>query len=164
VELATHKVGPLLENISEPDISSPLSQMDIDERLISDYHGTGLTVGPHPMAYRRNALTTMGIITAEQLKSSVNGTWAIVAGHVIVRQRPGTAKGVIFLTLEDETGNANVIVSPQFYDENRMVVVRERFVRISGTVQNQENVVHLMARSIAPLAISAATTPSHDFH
>lgn len=71
---------------------------------------------------------------------------------------------MIFLTLEDETGNANVIVSPQFYDENRMVVVRERFVRISGTVQNQENVVHLMARSIAPLASSTASTPSHDFH
>jgi error-prone DNA polymerase len=164
VELATHKVGPLLEGISEGHTTSPLSQMNIEERLVSDYHGTGLTVGPHPMAYRRSTLTAMGIVAAEQLKRSRNGTWATVAGHVIVRQRPGTAKGVIFLTLEDETGNANVIVSPQFYDENRMVVVRERFVRISGTVQNQENVVHLMARSIAPLAISAAATPSHDFH
>jgi DNA polymerase III alpha subunit len=77
------------------------------------------------MASRRNTLAAVGITAAEQLKRSRNGTWATVAGHVIVRQRPGTAKGVIFLSLEDETGNANVIVSPQFYDENRMVVVRD---------------------------------------
>jgi error-prone DNA polymerase len=164
VECATHRVGPLLEGISEARVSSPLSPMNIEERLVSDYHGTGLTVGPHPMAYRRDTLTAMGIIAAEQLKKSMDGAWVTVAGHVIVRQRPGTAKGMIFLTLEDETGNANVIVSPQFYDENRMVVVRERFVRISGKVQNQENVVHLMARSIAPLAVSAVTASSHDFH
>src|SRR5216684_6912736 len=116
------------------------------------------------MAYRREALKAMGIVSSYQLKNLRDGSAATVAGHVIVRQRPGTAKGVIFLTLEDETGNANVIVSPEFYDQNRMTVVRERFVRISGTVQNQENVVHLMARRIAPLAVSGASTPSHDFH
>jgi error-prone DNA polymerase len=73
-------------------------------------------------------------------------------------------KGFIFLTLEDETGNSNVVVFRDFYDRNRMTVVRERFVRISGIVQNRDGVVHLMARSIAPLAVSAAEISSHDFH
>jgi len=87
-----------------------------------------------------------------------------VAGCVITRQRPGTAKGIIFMTLEDETGTSRVIISPDFYDENRMVVLQERFVMVSGVVQNQDNVVHLKARKIQPMAISAAVTPSHDFH
>jgi error-prone DNA polymerase len=78
VECATHKVGPLLEGVSEAYTSSPLSQMNVEERLVSDYHGTGLTVGPHPMAYRRSTLTAMSIIAAEQLKKSKNGTWATV--------------------------------------------------------------------------------------
>jgi error-prone DNA polymerase len=164
VGLATHKVGPLFEGVYETEVSSPLARMNIEERLISDYHGTGMTVGPHPMAYRREALRTMGIVSSQQLKGLLDGSAATVAGHVIVRQRPGTAKGVIFLTLEDETGNSNVIVSPEFYDQNRMTVVRERFVRISGVVQNRDSVVHLMARSISPLAVSAAEISSHDFH
>jgi error-prone DNA polymerase len=106
----------------------------------------------------------LGIVSSEQLKRLRDGSSATVAGHVIVRQRPGTAKGVIFLTLEDETGNSNVIIFHDFYDQNRMTVVRERFVRISGVVQNRDGVVHLMARSIAPLAVSAAEISSHDFH
>jgi error-prone DNA polymerase len=85
----------------------------------------------------------------------------VTAGRV--RQRPGTAKGVIFLTLEDETENSNVIVFHDFYEQNRMTVVRERFVRISGIVQNRDGVVLLVARSIAPLAVSAAETSSRNF-
>lgn len=164
VGLATHKVGPLFEGVYETDGTSPLAPMNIEERLVSDYHGTGITVGPHPMAYRREALRAMGIVSSDQLKRLRDGSSATVAGHVIVRQRPGTAKGVIFLTLEDETGNSNVIVFHDFYDQNRMTVVRERFVRISGIVQKRDGVVHLMARSIAPLTVSAAEISSHDFH
>lgn len=68
------------------------------------------------------------------------------------------------MTLEDETGTSRVIISPDFYDQNRMVVLKERFVLVSGIVQNQDNIVHLKARHIQPLTISAATVPSHDFH
>jgi error-prone DNA polymerase len=164
VGLATHKVGPLFEGIYETEGASPLAPMSIEERLVSDYHGTGMTVGPHPMAYRREALRTMGVVSSDQLKRLRDGSSATVAGHVIVRQRPGTAKGVIFLTLEDETGNSNVIAFHDFYEQNRITVVRERFVRISGVVQNRDGVVHLMARSIHPLAVSAAEISSHDFH
>jgi len=164
VEKAVRKGGPLLDGITELDSASPLRRMDVEERLVADYHGTGLTTGYHPMAYRRNILREMGVKSAVELRNLPHGKEATVAGCVITRQRPGTAKGIIFMTLEDETGTSRVIISPDFYNKNRMAVLNERFVLVSGLVQNQDNVVHLRARSIQPLAISAATTPSHDFH
>ncbi len=164
VEKAVRKNGPLLEGIVEADSTSPLRRMDIEERLVADYHGIGLTTGPHPMAYRREVLRARGVKSALELRDIPHGKEATVAGCVITRQRPGTAKGIIFMTLEDETGTSRVIISPDFYDKNRMAVLNERFVLVSGLVQNQDDVVHLKARSIKPLAISAATTPSHDFH
>jgi error-prone DNA polymerase len=138
--------------------------MKVEERLVADYHGTGLTTGHHPMAYRRGILRARGVKSAIELRSLPHGQPATTAGCVITRQRPGTAKGIIFMTLEDETGTSRVIISPDFYDQNRMVVLNERFVLVSGIVQNQDNVVHLKARSIQPLSISSAPTPSHDFH
>ena len=164
VERAVRKTGPLLEGIIELDEASPLRPMNVEERLIADYHGTGLTTGHHPMAYRRDVLRTWGVKSAIELRHLAHGQEAATAGCVITRQRPGTAKGILFMTLEDETGTSRVIISPEFYDQNRMVVLNERFVLVSGIVQNQDNVVHLKARSIQPLSISAAPTPSHDFH
>ena len=164
VEKAVRRSGPLLDGIVEMDSVSPLTRMDVEERLIADYHGTGLTTGHHPMAYRRESLRARGVKSAIELRNLPNGKETTVAGCVITRQRPGTAKGIIFMTLEDETGTSRVIISPDFYDKNRMAVLNERFVLVSGLVQNQDNVVHLKARSIESLAISAATTPSHDFH
>jgi error-prone DNA polymerase len=99
-----------------------------------------------------------------ELKNIPHGREATVAGCVITRQRPGTAKGLIFMTLEDETGTSRVIISPDFYDNNRMMVLNERFVLVSGIVQNQDSIVHLKARSISSLPVSRAATPSHDFH
>src|ERR1035438_3550055 len=164
VEKAVRKAGPLLEGAVELDTASPLRRMDVEERLVADYHGTGLTTGHHPMAYRREVLSARGIKSAMELKQLPHGKEATVAGCVITRQRPGTAKGIIFMTLEDETGTSRVIISPDFYDKNRMVVLNERFVQVSGVVQNQDNIVHLRARSIQPLSVSAAPAPSHDFH
>jgi error-prone DNA polymerase len=164
VEKAVRKAGPLLEGIVQMDSVSPLRQMDVEERLVADYHGTGMTTGHHPMAYRREALRARGVKSAIELKGLPHGKEATIAGCVITRQRPGTAKGIIFMTLEDETGTSRVIISPDFYDKNRMAVLKERFVLVSGVVQNQDNIVHLKARSIQRLAISAAAAPSHDFH
>ena len=164
VEKAVRKTGPLLEGIREMDSPSPLRRMDTEERLVADYYGTGFTTGHHPMAYRREVLRTRGVKSAGEIRNLPHGKEATVAGCVITRQRPGTAKGIIFMTLEDETGTARVIISPDFYDKNRMVVLNERFVQVSGVVQNQDNIVHIKARSIRPLAISAASTPSHNFH
>jgi error-prone DNA polymerase len=164
VEKAVRRSGPLLEGIVALDEASPLRRMDVEERLVADYHGTGLTTGHHPMAYRREVLRARGVKSAIELRALPHGKQATTAGCVITRQRPGTAKGLIFMTLEDETGTSRVIISPDFYDQNRMVVLNERFVLVSGIVQNQDNVVHLNARSIQPLSISAVPTPSHDFH
>ncbi len=116
------------------------------------------------MAYRRHALRERGIKSAIELKGLPHGQEASIAGCVITRQRPGTAKGIIFMTLEDETGTGRVIIMPDFYDQNRIAVLHERFVLVSGIVQNRDQVVHLKARTIGSLEISAAAIPSHDFH
>ena len=164
VEKAVKRSGPLLEGLVDLDSASPLRPMNVEERLVADYYGTGLTTGPHPMAYRRAQLRAQGVKSAMELKSLPHGKEATTAGSVITRQRPGTAKGIIFMTLEDETGTSRVIISPDFYDENRMAVLKEQFVMVRGIVQNQDDVVHLKARAIEPLAISLASIPSHDFH
>jgi error-prone DNA polymerase len=164
VEKAGKRVGKLLEGIIDQDAASPLAQMDTEERLVSDYHGTGLTTGPHPMFYRRAEMRNLNIKSAAELRAMKHGRTATVAGAVITRQRPGTASGLIFLTLEDETGYANVIVMPHVYEKYRQVVLEPRFVRVTGIVQNQDGIVHLRAEHVESLAISAAQTASHDFH
>jgi len=116
------------------------------------------------MAYRRERLRQMGIVSASELRELPHNKSAVAAGCVITRQRPGTAKGLIFLTLEDETGHANIVVMPDVYSADPMVVLHERFVQVKGRVQNQDGVVHLRAECISPLAVSAAATQSHDFH
>jgi error-prone DNA polymerase len=164
VEKASQRVGALLEGIIEKDTASPLAQMDTEERLVSDYHGTGLTTGPHPMFYRRAEMRRLNIKSAAELRAMPNGKRAIVAGAVITRQRPGTASGLIFITLEDETGYANVIVMPHIYEKYRQAVLEPRFVRVSGKIQNQDGIVHLKAEDIEPLMISGIQMASHDFH
>jgi len=164
VEKYGSRVPRMLEGIFERDAESPLKRMDIEERLMADFHGTGMTLGPHPMAYRRQQLKKMGVKSAEELKKMPHNISAVAAGAVITRQRPGTAKGLIFLTLEDETGHANVIVMPDVYTADPMVVLHERFISVRGRVQNQDGVVHLRAEKIMPLSVSAAEVASHDFH
>jgi error-prone DNA polymerase len=163
-QMVSRRAGPLLQGIDEADAPSPLKHLDVEERLVADFHGTGLTVGPHPMAYRRSELQRRGIKCASELKNLRQGTMAVTAGCVITRQRPGTAKGLIFMTLEDETGHSRVIIKPDFYEKNRRDVLQAKFVEVSGSIQNQDGVVHLVARSICPLAVSAAATSAHDFH
>ena len=164
VEKAAQRVGKLLEGVIEQDSVSPLKQMEVEERLVSDYHGTGLTTGPHPMFYRRAEMHRMNIKSAAEMRALPDGKRATVAGAVITRQRPGTASGLIFLTLEDETGYANVIVMPHVYEEYRQAVLEPKFIRVSGTVQNQDGIVHLKAEHVEALSVSAAPMASHDFH
>src|SRR5262249_13002599 len=109
---AVNLIGPLLENISEPDCKSPLEIMTDEERLVADFRGTGMTIGPHPMAYRRARMEKLGVRRAIDLRQLRSGRRVRIAGCVIARQRPGTAKGFVFLSLEDETGVANAIVTP----------------------------------------------------
>jgi error-prone DNA polymerase len=164
VERAVRYSGPLLEELPELDSQSPLHPMNHEERLVADYHGTGMTIGPHPMAYQRKQMNRLGVRRASELAHLRNGRSVSVAGCVIVRQRPGTAKGFVFLSMEDETGIANVIITPDMFQKNRLLLVREKFVLVEGILQNQDNVISIKARRILPLNVTQAETTSHDFH
>ena len=164
VERAVRGSGPLLEQQPEPDSPSPLQPMNHEERLVADFHGTGLTVGPHPMAYRREWLNAMGIRRASELRDIPSGKRLRIGGCVITRQRPGTAKGFVFVSLEDETGVANAIITPDLFHQNRLLLASERFLAIEGILQNQDNVISVKAERVQPLFVTKAETVSHDFH
>jgi error-prone DNA polymerase len=164
VERAVRASGPLLEQHPEPDSPSPLAPMNHEERLVADFHGTGLTVGPHPMAYRRAWLNAMGIRRASELRDLPSGKRLRIGGCVIVRQRPGTAKGFVFVSLEDETGVANAIITPDLFHQNRLLLASEKFLAIEGILQNQDNVISVKAERVLPLFVTNAETVSHDFH
>jgi len=167
VEQAGRPVGPLLSGIkenSEPTNPVPLRRMTNDERLAADYSGTGLTTGPHPMAYHRASLREEGIAAADDLEEYRNHQFVRIAGCVIARQRPGTAKGFVFLSLEDETGISNVIITPDVFERDRTIITQTRFLLIEGTLQNQDGVIHVKAQNIVPLNIASAEVKSHDFH
>jgi len=164
VERAVRGSGPLLEKLPEPDLPSPLKPMNHEERLVADFHGTGLTVGPHPMAYRRDWLNAMGIRRASELRDIPSGKRLRIGGCVITRQRPGTAKGFVFVSLEDETGVANAIITPDLFHQNRLLLASERFLAIEGILQNQDNVISVKAERVLPLFVTKAETVSHDFH
>ena len=164
VERAARHPGPLLEGIRESDESSPLAPMTHEQRLVADFRGTGLTVGRHPMSYRRAELQKRGIHPAIALPQLPNGKRVKTAGCVIARQRPGTAHGFVFLSLEDETGISNAIITPDLFERNRIVLVRERFLLVEGVLQNIDNVVSVKADRVCALDVTAANTTSHDFH
>jgi error-prone DNA polymerase len=164
VERAVRGSGPLLEKLPEPDSPSPLEPMNHEERLVADFHGTGLTVGPHPVAYRRAWLNAMGIRRASELRDLPSGKRLRIGGCVIVRQRPGTAKGFVFVSLEDETGVANAIITPDLFHQNRLLLASEKFLAIEGILQNQDNVISVKAERVMPLFVTKAETVSHDFH
>jgi len=168
VERAGKPEGPLLTHtgalLADAPGPSPLAPMSPEERLVADYAGTGLTTGRHPMSYRRAQLRRENVLSAQDLRRIPDGQWVRTAGCVIARQRPGTAKGFVFLSMEDETGIANIIVTPQMYERNQVTVTRARFLLVEGPLQNQDNVIHVKAERLTPLNDHAVEIHSHDFH
>jgi error-prone DNA polymerase len=122
-ELAIRPVTELLEPAAYTPESSPLAPMDPKERIQADFHNTGLSIGRHPMSFHRERMNELGVVSAAKLGKLANGRRVSIAGCVICRQRPGTAKGFVFLSLEDETGIANVIVEPDLFTSERAMVV-----------------------------------------
>ena len=143
--------------------ASPLKPMTVPERLLADYAGTSLTIGPHPMSLRRQDLALRGVLRASDLPTGRHGRRVRVAGAVITRQRPGTAKGFVFLTLEDETGIANIIVRPDLFSEQRATIVGEPYLLVEGTLQIQEGVTSVKAERLHSLGGNAPQLDSHDF-
>ena len=166
IEQVSRPVGPLLRHseAAPHNTPSPLVQMKTEERLVADYAGTGLTIDRHPMAFRRTELRAMGVSSATELQKLPNGCRVISAGSVIARQRPGTALGFIFLSMEDETGISNVVIHPQLYEQQRVLVTRGKFLKVYGKLQNQDGVVHVKADLVELLQVSAIEVRSHDFH
>ena len=166
-ERAGQSVGPLFDNVpdvNELQVGAPLRMMTTEERMVSDFDSTGLTLGPHPMAYHREDMNRLGVIPAAHLKLRQDGVYASIAGVVIARQRPGSAEGFIFISMEDETGVSNAIINPQLYERNRIAVTGGKFLRVDGTLQNQDGVINVRASAVHLLFLSDVDIRSHDFH
>jgi error-prone DNA polymerase len=145
------------------DHASPLQPMNAAERLRADYEGLRLTTGPHPMALLRPQFPHLW--RAVDLPRGREGQIITIGGNVICRQRPGTAKGFVFISLEDETGISNAIVTPQLFEELRLVITQEPFLQITGRLQTREKVLVVQARKVERLdAETLAGSSSYDFH
>jgi error-prone DNA polymerase len=148
---------------STQDACAPLARMTLPERVKADYETMNLTTGPHPMKLLREKLPN--IWRATDLVHAQQGSIIQIAGNAICRQRPGTAKGFVFISLEDETGVSNAIVDPDLFERFRLVITEEAFLLIEGKVQNSDGVVLIKARQIKPLVHeSLVGSESHDFH
>ena len=147
-----------------PTPNAPLRPMTEAERLVADYAGTGLSIGRHPMALRRDDLAMRGVLRASDLGAARQGRRVRVAGMVITRQRPGTAKGFVFLTLEDETGVANIIVRPDLFASDRLVIVEEPFLLVDGVLQHQDGVISVRAERVQGMPGVAVDFDAHDFY
>jgi error-prone DNA polymerase len=150
---------------SDGDLSPcPLKPMTEAERLVADYAGMGLTAGRHPMALHRDDLAMRGILRAIDLRDARQGRRVRVAGMVITRQRPGTAKGFVFLTLEDETGIANIIVRPDLFARDRLLIVEAPFLIVDGVLQNQDGVTSIRAEQVQAMKAVDVDFDAHDFY
>lgn len=163
-ELALRSAGPLFSELEGADEESPLKPMTDTERLNADLKGTGVTIGKHPMAYHRERLNSLGVVPARGLKDLSTGATVKIAGAVICRQRPGTAHGLLFLSLEDETGISNAVVMPDLFERFRYVIVGSDYLLIKGVVQNIDDVVTIKAFFVESLEAKERGVPSHDFH
>ncbi|MGB3552898.1 MAG: error-prone DNA polymerase, partial [Candidatus Binatus sp.] len=154
----------LLAGAKPRDGEVPLASMAPIEETLADYAATGLTTGPHLMTYLRGDLSKRGILSADDLTRARHQSWVKTAGVVIVRQRPGTAKGFLFITLEDETGIANLIVTPDLFQKNRLLLRSAGILLAEGVLQTVDGVTAIRARRFAEIKLPGAIPPSHDFH
>jgi error-prone DNA polymerase len=135
---------------SEPEVE--LRQMTEGHNVVADFGHVGLTLREHPMAFLRESLTKRSMVTCEDAMSARDGRWVYTAGLVLVRQKPGSAKGVMFITIEDETGPANVVVWPSLFEKRRRVVLGSSMMAINGRIQREGEVVHLVAQQLFDLS------------
>ncbi len=154
----------LLARLPPPADRSPLAEMDAAERTAVDLALGGATTGPHPLAHLRAGLRRRGVLPAAALGRQPDGRSVRVAGLVIIRQRPGTAKGMCFLTLEDESGLANVVITPDRYRAQRALLVGARALLVSGRLERRDGVTNVRAERLEPLAPPPGEVPSRDFH
>jgi error-prone DNA polymerase len=161
---AGRAAGPLFDGKPSAKRTSPLPEMSLLQETVADYGTMELTTGAHLLEHYREQLDRDGILSAADLKRIPSGRRVTTAGAVIVRQRPGTAKGFVFLTLEDETGLSQAIVSPTLFREYRSTIITSPGLLVEGIVQNTEGQVSVKAERFWPLSEMQHEVPSHDFH
>jgi error-prone DNA polymerase len=153
----------LFAGLAPDDGESPLADLTPLEATLADYRRSGVTPGPHVLAHLRPELDARGVLRTAALRQAPNGRSVRTAGHVIVRQRPETAKGFCFLTLEDETGTANAILTPQVFRRFRVPLHTAAIVEIEGPLQNVDDVIHVRVRSLRALVAREGLPDSHDY-
>ncbi len=152
----------LFSGVSPPAEASPLQEMTALETTLTDTHRSGITTGPHIMQHMRSQLQKRGVLSAAAVRAADDGRFVRTAGHVIVKQRPATAKGFFFLTLEDETGTSNAVLTPQQYRRFRIPLHEASIIEIAGPLQNVDDVVHVRVRELRNLVPSEALPPTRD--
>ncbi len=177
---AARDMGPLYDAL-EDDVASPLPEMSRFEETVSDYQTTELTAGPHLIAHFRALLRKEGVLSAAELAKAPDGATVKTAGVIVVRQRPGTAKGFVFLSLEDETGMCQAILRPDLFRENRALVVGSPALVVEGRLQKKDGTLSIRAERFERMSLEEpipelrtpvsppyprhreSTPPSHDF-
>lgn len=147
---ADERDGKISDEVSEEEFA--LKPMPAGREVVEDYESTGLSLKAHPLSFLRAALSRRNVVTAEDIKSIRNGRKIKVAGIVLVRQRPGSAKGVLFITLEDETGSMNLIVWPKLFDKYRRTILGSGMLGCEGRIQREGDVIHIIATRLVDLS------------
>jgi error-prone DNA polymerase len=147
---AAERESKAIAEQQEPEVE--LRQMTEGHNVVADYSHIGLTLRDHPLTFLRRDLTRRRIVTCSEAMNARDGRWLMTAGLVLVRQKPGSAKGVMFLTIEDETDAANVVVWPKLFERSRKVVLGSSMMAINGRIQREGDVVHLVAQQLFDLS------------
>ena len=164
--LALGDEPPMLENTEPVEADPKLPEMSLEETVYADYETIGLSLNAHPMSLIREELQPLRISQSRDLRQAKQGQWIRVAGLVLVRQRPSTALGIVFCTLEDETGTANLVIRPQIFEKYRRAAHAAVALLAEGRVERQGEVVHLQTTRLEDLshALANLRSQSRDFH
>jgi error-prone DNA polymerase len=146
--------------LHEPTVT--LRPMTAGSEVVEDYGHVGLTLRNHPVSFLRGDLHSQRIVTCADAMQARDGRWLQTAGLVLVRQMPGSAKGVVFITIEDETGIANLVIWPKLYERQRRVILSARMLAVHGRIQREGEVVHLVAHRVSDLSEALASVGHRD--
>ena len=152
---ASDRENAVVQELNEPDAT--LRPMTAGSEVVEDYTHVGLTLRDHPVSFLRADLSRRRIVTCRDAMQTRDGRWLEAAGLVLVRQRPGSAKGVMFITLEDETGIANLVIWPKVFELNRRIILTAGMIRVRGRIQREGEVVHLVAQRLTDLSVELAS-------
>jgi error-prone DNA polymerase len=161
-EVKANEEGSLLAGLGLDEAPVALPRMKLPAHVAEDYRTTGLSLKAHPCRFFRPLLTRLGAVPTAALKEMRDGARVTVGGLVLIRQRPGTAKGVVFATLEDETGIANTVIWPDVFAPNRRTVMTSSFLVVSGKLQRASDVIHVVAERFIDLSPRLAEMKNAD--